>query len=303
VKFIDFSRYLKGPEDFVVEEIIDPKFTRKFKRVGCRVGKMSGDYALCLLRKRGKTTEEAVRFVSKKLGVSVSKIGFAGLKDKNAVTLQHLTLKGVKEVGIDKFVAKNLDLEFLQYTDKCINIGDILGNRFKISLHKAKAKWDALERLSKYGFPNYFGPQRFGKDGKNHIIGKRILKEKKSSFSKERSRFYIHSYQSYLFNTALENYLKKGGKPIYKEMGILGYNQKVGRSQIEKEIIQLAKKDGITWKDFKIDQMKLLSRGTKRPAFVKCDMFLHGPEPLVLKFILPPGSYATALLQELLEKK
>src|SRR3989338_358294 len=82
---------IKTPEDFIVREILHRKYFARYKTAG-RVEKREGKYNIFLLRKKGVTTHRALRIVSQKFGAE--KIGFAGLKDKYAVTEQYITIKG-----------------------------------------------------------------------------------------------------------------------------------------------------------------------------------------------------------------
>ena len=115
----------------------------------------------------------------------VGEIGYAGLKDKSATTTQYISLPKKYE----KELLKNLDTPRVKIVEKTyhkspIKIGALKGNNFKIILHdidvkNAKAFDSVCNKISKYGIPNYFGYQRFGKFGNNYEEGKAIIEGEK----------------------------------------------------------------------------------------------------------------------------
>src|SRR3989338_7594085 len=161
---------LKSPEDFVVKERIGAEFFSRFRR-GKNVEMSEGKYSLCLLTKKGMTTEEAVEKVARRLSIPGKNISYAGLKDKFSVSSQYITIKG----QANDMDGDGLKLEFIQFTDKKISVGDLKSNLFETSLCCNPEKiGEALDELKK-GFPNYFGLQRFGSGLNNHVIGKFLV--------------------------------------------------------------------------------------------------------------------------------
>ncbi|MFQ6107277.1 MAG: tRNA pseudouridine(13) synthase TruD [Thermoplasmata archaeon] len=160
------------PEDFIVEEIPIPLPSVE-----------GGDYTVAKIRARNWEANRMVRQIARTLRISRRRIRFAGTKDKRAVTTQLIQFdcppEAVKELNI-----KDVEvLEVLQ-TDRRIDLGDLLGNRFRIDIGMVElSKSEALNRVSKIvdsiietgGFPNFFGVQRFGAARPvTHIIGKEI---------------------------------------------------------------------------------------------------------------------------------
>jgi tRNA(Glu) U13 pseudouridine synthase TruD len=290
---------LKNPEDFIVEEIIEDKFLRKFSRSGGKVIPVEKKFGLFSLRKRLLTTDQAVKRIAEKLKVDKRVIGYAGLKDKFAVTYQYLTIPA--EIKVPQFVSDDLILKKIGYTDKKMNLGDLIGNEFTITLHGAKhAK--SLREIEV--FPNYFGPQRFGKHGKNAVIGKFIIKKdfKRAlvdinklyganftdlkQIEKRRLKFFVHAYQSFLFNWMLASG-KKATIP--------------GHDFVPASI---RKKEGITKNHFKIRELKMSFRGGERSLFIqpKIEHKMKGKK-MVFTFTLPKGSYASVIMRELMKKE
>ena len=225
------------PEDFVVEEVpvIKPS--------------SSGKHLLFLLEKRNRTTQEVVSFLRARFGLRQSDVGFAGSKDKRAVTKQFITIKNRKGLSRD-FDFKDFKLKFLGFTDHRLLLGDLLGNNFRIVVRNVNPNMisDLMPVFPKQDFvffPNYFGEQRFSKNNfdigvaflkknfdvalslimrtlNNERLIKRLnLKLEKSPndflgclrlLPKELLLLYIHSVQSLIFNKTLALLLKEKEK-------------------------------------------------------------------------------------------
>ena len=158
------------PEDFVVKEI------KKLRL------KDRGEFDYFLLRKKGITTLDAVRRVARELGVEEHRIGIGGLKDKDAITEQYISVQ--KPLRIKELRDGELSLTFLGYCDQPIKPGEIEGNYFEIKirrLNKGKIQrlHDRIELVKRFGFENYFGEQRFGSAKfADMFIAKLLLEEK-----------------------------------------------------------------------------------------------------------------------------
>ena len=299
-----FCKYIKKPEDFVVKEIIDQRFLRKFQRTSHGVKPVSG-YLIFVLKKTNMTTEQAIKNLAKKLNISQKDIGYAGLKDKFAVTYQYMTIRYDKtsEGALEALEIPGIEILEIRNIDKPLSIGDLIANQFEITLHNCKSLKD-IKRV-----PNYFGIQRFGKDIKNHVIGKYIIKrrfnnalqlineiyrtdyKKINSVPKNQLKFFIHAYQSWLFNKTIEK-VKTGLVPIF------GYNTKLKKS--DSVIKDLLKKEDVSQKNFQISDLRLRCNGSYRKACVNVNIEkIIQVNDILLKFTLPKGSYATTVLKEI----
>ncbi|NPA51988.1 MAG: tRNA pseudouridine(13) synthase TruD [Aquificae bacterium] len=146
------------PEDFFVKEIKNLDIKEK------------GDYAYFLLTKKRENTIDILRKLSRKSQTPLKDIGFAGLKDKEAVTQQYISIKNITNSSLEKLKnlkEENYSVEFLGFGDKAINLGEFEGNYFEIVIRDIKpSKIQKIEEkipfVQKYGFENYFGEQRFG---------------------------------------------------------------------------------------------------------------------------------------------
>ncbi|MDH4274969.1 MAG: tRNA pseudouridine(13) synthase TruD [Gammaproteobacteria bacterium] len=149
------------PEDFRVREQLGFDLTGQ------------GQHAYLLLQKQSLTTEEVVRRIVKFCGVRAVDVGYAGLKDKHAITTQWFSvdLKGAQEPAWHGLEDEHLRIvEVTRHTRK-LKIGALRGNAFELVLRNAAldpvtvAARIALIRA--HGVPNYFGEQRFGRAGDN----------------------------------------------------------------------------------------------------------------------------------------
>lgn len=132
-----------------------------------------GPHLLLRLRKTGLTTDEAIRRLAAAYGVPARDIGYAGRKDRDAVTEQWLTLPWSPVAPLPAAGAIGEGLEVLERARhrRKLRVGALAGNDFRLVLRAVTAPRRAadarLARLQRLGVPNYFGPQRFGRGGRN----------------------------------------------------------------------------------------------------------------------------------------
>jgi tRNA pseudouridine13 synthase len=222
------------PEDFIVEEKIELHLDS------------DGDYAYFWLRKRGYTTVRALERIAAFLNIRLRDIGFAGNKDKEAVTKQAISIKDPgKRTGKDRFERFNsaeLGLEYIGRGKAQISLGELEGNRFEIILRECDHAPQEIKQ-----FVNYFDDQRFSETNKD--VGKAILKgefkkacelinaEEVSRHLKEMPNDYvgamktlplkirqlhIHAYQSWIWNETAKEYIERKSKETIKTSYSLG---------------------------------------------------------------------------------
>lgn len=163
----------KEPSDFAVYEISD------FKE------NADGKYLIAELRKTNWDTHHFLKTFSKNLGISHKRIGLAGTKDKRAVTTQKMSIYDTEAADVEKIRMKDIEIKVLGRSRKAINLGDLEGNRFEITIRDIGSSAKDTETLVaettaailKYGgVPNFFGVQRFGsKRPVTHLVGKDIV--------------------------------------------------------------------------------------------------------------------------------
>jgi len=312
------------PEDFIVKEVSNIVI----------IGE--GDYNYFLLKKKNYTTFRALEKIANALHIPLKHIGFAGNKDKRAITEQVVSVKGInREIKL-----KDIQLKFLGKGDKPVSLGDLEGNEFIITVRNLTQK--EIERFQKkikqIAIPNYFGEQRFSKN--NELIGRCIVKKdfKKAielilksnsdynneikehllknendfigalrKIPKKLLKLYIHSYQSFLWNLTVKEFIeRKGLKKI--SIPIIGFGTEIKDKEINEIISKIMKKENIDYRDFIIRELPELSvEGKEREIIVKPNNFKvdsigkdepnKGKNKVVLSFRLPKACYATVVVE------
>jgi tRNA pseudouridine13 synthase len=161
-------------EDFVVEEESLPPPEVE-----------GGSIAAATIRLRNWETNRFVRQMSRRLRISSRRVRFAGVKDKRAVTTQLMTVEASPE---DLSSLRMPDVEVLSAyaTDRHVSLGDLVANRFRISVTRLDVDDDEARRRvgaimgevgDAGGLPNYYGPQRFGVSRPvSHLVGRELVR-------------------------------------------------------------------------------------------------------------------------------
>lgn len=182
------------PEDFEVDEVpaYDPAGT--------------GDHVLAFIEKRDLTTRQALRQICEHVGADLGGTGWAGLKDRHAVTRQWVSLFGVTP---EKLLETELDgvrvLEAARHPHK-LRTGHLRGNRFRIRLRKLDSAGierlqEVLNQIETMGLPNYYGEQRFGRGGDNADRALRwVLGQSRPPRQAFNRKLEMSALQSELFN-------------------------------------------------------------------------------------------------------
>src|SRR5687767_14514385 len=157
------------PEDFTVTEI--PLYEPSGQ----------GEHVYCEIQKVGLTTFEAINRIAAALNVHQKAIGYAGMKDAQAVTRQILSIQGTTPEAVQALEIENLAVLWVDRHLNKIRLGHLKGNRFTIKIRQVNATdvvklEPVLKTLQLRGMPNYFGEQRFGRRGDNAALGAAILR-------------------------------------------------------------------------------------------------------------------------------
>ena len=191
-----------SPEDFEVDEILG------FEAGG------EGPHALLRVRKRGANTEWVARELARAAGCKPFDVGFAGLKDRNAVTTQHFTVPRGKRAAEEFAGLSGAGYEVLSAAphQRKLPRGALEGNRFIITVRGLVCDPDALRQrladIAAGGAPNYFGAQRFGRDAGNLgqvLATAAVLARGERPRSPDRSSqgFMLSAARSVVFNAIL----------------------------------------------------------------------------------------------------
>jgi tRNA pseudouridine13 synthase len=196
-----------SPEDFNVIEQLG------FEAAG------AGPHALLKVRKRGANTEWVARELARAAGCKPFEVGFAGLKDRNAVTTQSFTVPRGRRAAAEFVGLAGVGYEVLEAAEhqRKLPRGALAGNRFEIIVRDVACDTGVLAAriaaIRAGGVPNYFGPQRFGRDAGN-LAG--VLRAAERLAAGERRRrepdqgFVLSAARSLVFNAILAERVRDG---------------------------------------------------------------------------------------------
>lgn len=158
------------PADFIVEEI------PAYEPCG------HGEHLYLRVEKQGMGTFAMMQRIASALGIKEKEIGYAGLKDAQAITRQWISLPHIEQSKIDALDLENITIVATSHHTNKLRLGHLRGNCFHIRIHNviANAEQNALDTLhvlKHSGVPNFFGEQRYGVLNSNHLVGRAILQE------------------------------------------------------------------------------------------------------------------------------
>src|SRR5262249_34052396 len=166
--------------------------------------------------KRDVGAEWFVREIARRLGVAPGEVGTAGLKDRHAVTRQWVSVPAAAESLVGQIDGDGITLlRVSRHTNK-LRPGHLRGNRFRVLVRNADvAAGERVEpivaRLREHGLPNFYGPQRFGREGETAALGMALLRRERSHVrSPFLRKLALSAAQSLLFNDYLARRLADG---------------------------------------------------------------------------------------------
>lgn len=314
------------PEDFQVDEYLS------FEPSG------SGEHVFVQIRKRSENTEYIARELARFCGVRQRDVSYAGLKDRHAVTTQWFSIWLPGKADPDWSVWQQPNCEVLQHTRHARKLkrGVIAYNQFRLRIRDWQGDRNAVEhrltQIQQQGFPNYFGEQRFGHQGKNlqqalsMFQGQRVKPEQRS--------IYLSALRAFLFNEVLSkriadktwlnpldgdvlmfadshsyfkiDVLDKGilDRMVSGDLNITGPLWGRGILATDGAARELESKLTLDYPEYCLGLEQADLEPDRRALCVRpkelCWQWLDEGR-LELYFCLPAGSYATALLREFLE--
>jgi tRNA pseudouridine13 synthase len=198
------ARLRVEPADFIVDEIL------AFGPDG------EGEHVLLRLRKTSANTEWVVRRLASLAGVSTKAIGYAGLKDRHAITSQWFSvyLSSAPEPRWSLLAEDGIEvLEHHRHRRK-LKRGALAGNQFQIRLRDLQGDLEAadnkLQQLARSGVPNYFGPQRFGRNDSNLLRAEALFAGRAPRASRQQRGLWLSAVRSQLFNELLARRVERG---------------------------------------------------------------------------------------------
>jgi tRNA pseudouridine13 synthase len=211
------------PEDFIVEEIVDIELSGE------------GEHCWLYIKKRSCNTEWLAKRIARFCDIPVSRVSYAGLKDRHAVTSQwfsvHLPGKqtpdwqAFEDVYNSESAAQGKSIadesiQVLKQTrhNRKLQRGALKANRFRITLRDLDGPGEDLFRdldervrvISEQGVPNYFGEQRFGRERQNVQQARAMLSGRRRKLPRHKRSLYLSAARSWLFNMILSARVEQG---------------------------------------------------------------------------------------------
>jgi len=193
------------PEDFIVEEQV------AFELSG------EGEHLWCWVEKKNENTDWVSQQLAKWAGVSPSKVGVAGQKDRHAVTRQwfSIQLPGQNNPKLADFNVDNVRLLKMVRHQRKLQTGGLSGNRFTLTIRHIHGEnadlittlQSRLNLIKTAGVPNYFGEQRFGIHGRNIKQGIKLLAGELPKVKRNQKSMYLSAIRSWMFNVLLSERL------------------------------------------------------------------------------------------------
>ena len=232
----DISGQIKlFPEDFKVNESLG------FELSG------SGEHLFLYVQKQGLTTPELIEQLSNSVGIHPRQLGYSGLKDKQAVTQQWISLHlpGIKQTP-EIPATDNYQILRSHWHDKKLRVGVHQSNDFDITVRNIQGNpgdlQQIIKRLQQHGFANYFGVQRFGRQRDNVFQALKVLtnRHKSKRLGRHRKSLYLSSLRSELFNRILCRRIQLGiwDNPVNGDLYMLAGSQSLFNAALDEEILQ-----------------------------------------------------------------
>lgn len=320
------ARIRSAPEDFVVDEI------DAFEASG------AGEHLLLTIEKRGMNTAFAAKRIAQWAGVAESAIGYAGLKDRHALTRQRFSVWIPKKIAPDIATLETPDLRVIAHAWHARKLprGALAGNRFALTLRGVEGDIEAIDArlraVAARGVPNAFGEQRFGRGGDNvakalsMFAGRRVPREERTHL--------LSAARSELFNRVLAERVRRGDwdRGLDGEVWMLDGSRSVfgpepwsetlaerlarfdihpsgplwGRGELrtrdEARAVELAALDETHAQALRAGLERAGLEQERRALRLRPQAFARdwlAPDVLRLQFELPAGCYATTVLAEL----
>ncbi|MES1195402.1 MAG: tRNA pseudouridine(13) synthase TruD [Steroidobacter sp.] len=175
-----------------------------------------GDHMLVVVRKRGANTLWVEKQLAKFAKADLRDVGFAGLKDRHAITEQSFTVPSRHLQANDWLQCKGDGFEVIAaYRQRRkLKRGAHKGNGFEIVLTNVvgddAALQSRLEKIKQDGVPNYFGSQRFGRDGNNLSMAREWFEDGKVIEDRHQRGFALSAARAFLFNSILQARIQQG---------------------------------------------------------------------------------------------
>ena len=314
-----------APEDFFVEEI--PRVQPEGE----------GSHLWLWVEKHSANTDWVANEIARVAACAARDVGYAGLKDRHAITRQWFS---VPVAQTTQETLENADIEGVKILESRLHTrklkrGTLEGNRFQLKIRQFAGDTGQtdrrLQQIRASGVPNYFGPQRFGHGGQNVERGFQLL-QKRARLARNKRSIYLSAIRSFLFNQVLAERVRRGdwNKIIGGDLVMLDGTQSIfpcenpdidiedrverldihptgpmpgengtqvtgSTAQMEQEVLR-------NWPQL-VEVLRAQCVQASRRALRLYPLGLEWSfdnGDLVMGFSLPPGTYATTVLREIL---
>lgn len=313
-------------EDFIVDEQLG------FSPTG------EGEHVFLQIRKKGRNTEDIARLLACHAEIARKSVSYAGLKDKNAVTTQFFSvhLPAKKDPDWQQLVDPSLEFLSINRHQRKLKRGALSRNNFCLRIRRFTGNRDSTEQrlllIKAKGAPNYFTAQRFGHNANNLFNANQMLLMGKRVNDRFSRNIYFSAARSWLFNLVLAERIRRQNwnrAIVGDSMMLSGSRSCFSAEVIDDEIINRVKTFDISptaplwgrgdamvtanaaeiesaalsdWDDWKegLEKARMkMARRAMRVSVADLSWEWFERDQLQLRFSLPPGSYATAVLREL----
>ncbi len=285
----------------------------------------TGEHCFIWLRKREANTEWVAEQLAQFSGIRKRDVNYAGRKDRHAVTIQwfSLWLPGQPDPDFSQLDLPGVEVLKVYRHNRKLRRGSHQGNQFVIKIREiaglgsltgaalTSAIDDRLAAIREQGFPNYFGPQRFGHDGQNLHQAQQLITALLESGASSRRRgrrgdIYVSAARSYLFNRVLAAHVEAGSWQQLDERGrpetgpLPGLVRKPHPAAAwEQKVLEAA--TGQLAEHWVSCFAQIGMKASRRPlAVLPSDLSWRWQDQVLqVSFGLPTGSYATALLEQI----
>lgn len=271
----------------------------------------SGEHLYLRVEKSGAATPAVAAMLARAFAVPGTAVGYAGMKDKRAVTQQWFSVHTAADRDVTLDDANVRVLEATRHARK-LRRGDLAGNRFRVHLRGvAGAGWaERLNALAEQGAPNYFGPQRFGDDNLARARSW-LLERRRRRSSAFRAGLYLSVVRAFLFNEVLAARVRDGtwnrllpgdvsAADAHRPTGPLWGRGRSGTAAAALGIEQAA----LAPHEALCHALEHAGPVQARRSLVLVPSDLRwraDGDTVVVEFELPAGGYATALLAEVFD--
>lgn len=318
------GKFRVKPEDFIVDEQMAIDLSGK------------GEHLWLKVKKTGANTDWVAKQLAQSAGIPAKDAGYAGLKDRHAVTTQWFSLQ-LPGMADPDFADLPGEIEILdsQRHDKKLKRGALSSNRFILVLREVSGDTekaaDISRQISTQGIPNYFGAQRFGHNHGNLHKAERWFNGEFKPKQRNQRSLYLSAARSWIFNHVLSQRIEQDNWNQYLEGDVFmfdggnGWFTDDGSDDISQRLINMnIHPSGVMWgrgelpsqqayaeleqaiaNQFPIFCQGLEKQGLKQErralrintGSIHFEVLDH--TAIQLEFELPPGAYATTLLEQL----